>query len=188
MVYADYLRELLAPLRLYDLLSGAGAAELEGAGEQLDELFDALEEAEREGNLHTALGEGLACYEALLPYTPAYSDTDSRRAALEALLRIDGRSFTCEALNNTIAGCGIAAAVEESDTPRTVRVSFPGLRGIPARDEEVRERIEQILPCHLGVEYVYRWLLWSELEENLGSWRILERRLRSWAALEVFDP
>ena len=186
MGYTEYLKDLLRPLRLYELDSGPGAAELLGIGEELDRIYSELEAAERETLLATAEDEGLAAYEAILPFTPAYENTAGRRRALEALLRIDQCAFTLPALNDTAAGCGLRVRIEEAETAQTVRVSFPYNRGVPNNIQALQARIGEILPCHLGVEYVYLYLLWEELEAWFAQWAALEAAVASWDELEKY--
>lgn len=188
MGYADYLKDLLRPLRLYELDSGAGGAELESVGAALDKVCEKLERALDEGIVASAQDAGLGAYEGILPFVPSYVTAEDRRRAVEALLRIDMRSFTSDDLNDTIAGCGIRARVEETDTAQTVRVSFPFNRGTPDGFDELKTRIEQILPCHLGVEYLFLRILWRELAEWFASWAQLEVRCPSWDALEKYMP
>ena len=58
-----------------------------------------------------------------------------------------------EAINDTIAGCGVHALVEENGVPNEVVVSFPNVPGIPKEFEEIKEIIEDILPAHLLITY-----------------------------------
>ena len=184
MGYATYLKELLRPLRLYELDSGDGAVELECEGEQLDTIFTALETAQRESIVASAEDTGLSAYEEILPFVPAYVTDKDRRRAIEALLRIDSRSFTLKAINDTAAGCGIRALVEEEkNTPLTVRVSFPYNRGVPEDFEPLQKRIEEILPCHLGVVYEFVFASWQELEQWLETWLEAEN-CGTWGAVE----
>lgn len=186
MGYSDYLRNLLRPLRLYELDEGYGAAELNALGAAMDRVFAALESAETEALIPTASGAGLAGYEAILPYVPAYLTLADRRGAIMALLRIDGSSFTGAALNSTLSGCGITAVAEETGTANTVRVSFPQHRGTPEGYAELRARIEQILPCHLGITYFIIYITWAEIESWFSSWTELESACASWDALERY--
>ena len=102
-------------------------------------------------------------------------------------MRIDGRSFTIDALRDTLRGCGIPAAVSETGKPATVEVSFPGTRGIPDGMDELKRRIEMILPCHLEIEYFYVYILWQELEALLESWQALEALGLTWVELEKYE-
>ncbi len=188
MGYAAYMRTLLEPLRLYQLEEGLSGAELDTIGAALDSLAETLLDIEEEGILSTAQGDGLSRWEALFPYRPMAETPAARRAALAALLRIDGGSFTLAAMSDTLQGCGLPAAVEETGEAFTVAVSFPGYRGVPENMEALQERIEAILPCHLAVTYVYRFLTWAELESCFATWQALESAALTWDALERYDP
>ena len=85
MGYAEELKAMLRPLGIYDLDSGAGAAELAALGAAMDGVGAALDAAERESALSTAVDRGLAAYEAILPYTPEYLTLHDRRRAIMAL-------------------------------------------------------------------------------------------------------
>lgn len=186
MGYFENLKQLLYPLRVYELESGAGAAELFAEGRRLDEVFDALEELERESIASTAEGYGLEAYEAIMPFVPVFLSAQQRREAIMALMRIDPGSFTLEAMNRTIAGCGVSALVSEGDESETVNVTLLGVRGIPEDFDAISWRIEQILPCHLGIEYVFSFLIWQELEAMIAVWQEIEDASLSWSGLEAY--
>ena len=76
----DDLKALLAPLGLYDLSPGArNEAELFALGAALDGVDAALTAAEREALVPTATDEGLARWEAALPWRPAAGTLAERR-------------------------------------------------------------------------------------------------------------
>jgi hypothetical protein len=187
MEHYTYMRDLLRPLCLYDLETGIGASELRAIGAQLDTIFAQLEEIERESLVETACDRGLVCYEDILPYRPISNTVEERRAAIGALIRIDSRSFTLQALTDTLAGCGMTVDLMEMDTPMTVQVSFPQYRGIPPEIEKLKVRVEAILPCHLDVLYHYFFLIWDELMAWFHSWNSLEALGLNWAQLEAYE-
>ena len=185
MDYTSELKAMLRPLGIYDLDSGIGAAELFAEGRALDVAAAALERAEREGVLTTAEDAGLTAWESLLPFVPVFCTTaEERRAAIAALLRIDYAAFTPQALNDTVRGCGIEALVEETETPLTVQVSFPYIYGEPDGLEALRVRIERILPCHLGVVYVFHYATWAEVEAKYPTWAEIVAPGYYWRKLE----
>ena len=186
MGYFDYLKIMLEPLGLYDLESGIGARELFAAGLELDAVFEELEELCREAVLATAQGYGLKSYETILPYRPSYITIEDAQRAIMALLRIRGGCFTLETLQNTVSGCGISARVSESLSPMTAGVSFPENRGIPEGFERLKKRIEEIMPCHLAIEYTFIYTPWRELMEKLPDWRSIENEAPTWKAFEIF--
>lgn len=187
MGYAAYLIELLRPLGVYDLTEGTvNRSELECWGLLLDRGMDHLEESGREMCLATAEDFGLERIEALLPYRPVSDTLELRRAALAALLRIGGDSFTLEAINDTLAGCGINAKARETGVPNYVEVWFPDVAGQPEGFERIRYIIEEILPCHLGIEYVFWYLTWEEIGEKFQNWSEIQELGMSWDELKVY--
>ncbi|MDE6260241.1 MAG: YmfQ family protein [Oscillospiraceae bacterium] len=160
--FEDYLVSLLRPLGVYDLRTGTiNRGELAAYGARLDGAEAELDHTAREMNLTTAEDFGLERIEALLPYRPVCVTAQQRREALAALLRISGDSFTPEAINDTLRGCGINARAEETGRPGYVDVYFPDVAGIPEGFEQLRVIIEEILPSHLGITYVFWYNTWA---------------------------
>ena len=136
-------------------------------------------------SLVTAETWGLENTARLFVRRPVASDPRKLASALAALLRIGGDSFTLDAINDTITGCGIPAVVKELGTGQ-VSVSFPGVAGEPQGFSELKKIIEDILPTHLGIEYDFWFLTWAELEENFPSWQSIETLELSWTQLETY--
>ena len=187
MGYCDYLKNLLRPLGIYDLSDGSlSASELEALGRGLDGAEAAINYTERESALPTAEGEGLDLWESLFANTPVHYSTELRREAIAALLRIGGDSFTLDAINDTISGCGVNARVEETGQAGTVEVSFPQVPGIPPSFEEIRVIIEDIIPAHLVIRYHYWYLTWQQLEQKFSCWQDIEDLQLTWYGLETY--
>lgn len=186
MSYAEYLKELLRPLGIYDLEDGTfNASELDSIGGALDDCQTELDRICREMLVLTAQDEGLDKTSSLLSLHPVTISQERRRAALAALLRISGDSFTVAALNDNLAGCGLNAVVSETDRTGVVEVRFPEVPGIPDGFEGMSKIIEQIIPCHLQVEYVYWYITWLILESRFSSWAELEAAELTWDGLET---
>ena len=183
--YAQYLCGLLAPLGVYDLressLSGAAVAALGGA---LDTLAEQIGTAEWEALTATAEGEGLDRREALFARTPVAATPAQRRAAIAALLQIDGDSLTPEAISRTLQGCGIRASALETNVPGRIRIIFPDVVGEPESFEQIRQILLDIIPCHLEAEFYFRYLTWAEWEPRNLSWAQVEVAGHTWDSLE----
>lgn len=184
MGYGTYLKDLLRPLGVYRLEGTAAGAELESAGAALDETAETLEELQREMCLATAESWGLEAAEELLARRPAAPTTARRRAALAALLRVGGDSFTLAAINDNLKGCGLNAVASEGTAPQTVEVRFPEVPGQPDGFEEMRRIIEDILPCHLDIVYVFWFITWAVMEARFATWGDVEGLGLSWGELE----
>ncbi|MCI8650963.1 MAG: DUF2313 domain-containing protein [Oscillospiraceae bacterium] len=184
MSYAERLWELLLPLGPYSRQGVYTAGELAGEGHALDGVEAALDELEREAMLDTAEGYGLEKIESLLVHRPVAETAPDRRAALSALLRIGGDSFTLAAINDNLRGCGLNVAVSETGEPGVVEIRFPDVPGIPDGFEQLRKIIEEILPCHLQANYVYWYITWKMVEEKFHTWGEIGSGDHTWQELE----
>ena len=185
-MYEQYLIRLLAPLGLYDLRAPHNGGELAALGGELDSVSGLVELVERESLLATAESEGLDRREVLFAHKPAAVTQGDRREAIAALLRISEDSLTPEAINDTLTGCGIRAKAEE--TAEGLRVIFPKTAGIPADFEQIQSIILDILPCHLEVEFYFRYLTWAECEAAGMTWASVEAAGHTWASFELAVP
>lgn len=184
MSHASYLRELLRPLGVYNLNATFNGGELDAQGQALDECMEKLEEIQRESSLVTAEDWGLEQIARLLKRRPVASEPRALADALAALLRIGGDSFTLEAINDTISGCGVPALVKELGIGE-VAVFFPGIGGEPPGFQELKKIIEDILPAHLGITYKFWFLTWAELEVKFPTWQSIEEKELDWTGLET---
>jgi len=183
--YEDYLVNLLRPLGVYDLRTGTiNRGELAAYGGELDGGARELEETAREMNLTTAEDFGLERIEALLPYRPVCTTVRQRRKALAALLRISGDSFTLEAINDTLRGCGLNVRAEEGTLPNYVKVYFPDVAGIPEGFDQLRVIIEEILPSHVDITYVFWYNTWAMVAKRHPTFGDAATGL-SWYGLAV---
>ena len=186
MGYGEHLRTFLRPLGIYDLTPGSlSGSELDALGHGLDVLSCRMDYVERESALFTAEGEGLRRRETLFARTPVHYTTELRRQAIAALLRIGGDCFTLSDINSTNSGCGIKALAQEKERFGYIRVIFPDVAGIPEGFEQIREIILDIIPCHLEVEFYFRYLTWQECEAFQYTWAVIHQREYTWHGFEL---
>lgn len=184
----EYLRRLIAPLGVYSPEEdGPGGAELHALGQGLDALGERLAAIEREALTATAQEEGLSRREALFSRRPAALTAQERRAAIAALLQIDGDSLTPAAIDTTLRGCGVWARAEELDGGR-LRVSFPGVAGVPAEFDQMKKIILDILPCHLETVFFFRYLTWAQCEAEARTWAGVEAAGHTWKSFQLSLP
>ena len=179
------LKELLRPLGVYNLDNSFLGAELESLGKSLDELQVHLEYIQQEMCLTTASGVGLDRIAALFAQRPVTDDERQLARSLAALGRIGGNSFTPSAINNTLEGCGLNAVVAETAQPGIVAVRFPDVPGIPTEFERMRQIIENILPAHVLVQYLFWYVTWAELEAQELTWQEMQEQNMTWQKFET---
>ncbi|MBQ3134761.1 MAG: DUF2313 domain-containing protein [Oscillospiraceae bacterium] len=184
MSHAQNMKMLLRPMGVYKLDHSYLAAELECVGAAMDRLETELERVQREMCLTTARREGLEQLARLFPGKVTTEPPEQAAQTLMALFRISGDSFTCQALNRTLLGCGLNARVRETGKVNTVEVSFPDVPGIPAEFERVRAALEEILPAQLLIQYVFWYQTWTQMEDRMLTWGGAQEQDLRWDDLE----
>jgi len=183
MGYQTELCNLLRPLGVYSLEPGSfSLGELQAEGTQLDQVESVLTQGQLETSPLRASPAGLQKWEQLLGIEPKGSLAE-RRALCAALLRVGGGSFTLAAIRALLQLLGLNIELREG-SGQQVRISFPGIRGIPPQLAAVQTVAERVLPCHLEILYDFVWLIWDELDGH--SWDRVERF--TWDGLEIWDP
>lgn len=182
--YEAYLKNLLAPLGIYDLRDGTlNESTLFASAVGLDGVSDKLEYAEREALTGMAEGEGLKRREALFARRPAANTVCLRRRAIAALLQIDADSFSLDSINRTVSGCGIKALAQEMGGGH-IRIVFPEVVGIPEEFRQIQKITLDIIPCHLETEFYFRYILWSECESYGWTWAVVKSGEQTWYSFE----
>ena len=66
----------------------------------------------------------------------------------------------------------------------TVKVWFPNTVGVPDEFSQVESIILDIIPCHLLVEFYFRYLTWLECEAQKLTWTEVEAANHTWESFE----
>lgn len=83
-----------------------------------------------------------------------------------------------------------AAAIRaglEVDTGH-LRVIFPDVGGEPPEFAQIRDIVLDILPCHLEVEFYFRYLTWDECERGMYTWDSVEAEGFTWDTFQMSPP
>ena len=187
MTHQEALRALLEPLGVYDFVPQSfQQAQLQSGGKALDDCAAELSQIGQEMSLLSARSYGLERICSLLARSPAAESPARMGQALAALLRIGDGSFTMEAITDNLSGCGVDVEVRETDTPGKIQLSFPDVPGIPQEFQKLHAIIQEIIPCHIEIDYRFWYILWRELEEKIHSWARLESLGLGWKQLESY--
>ena len=78
-------------------------------------------------------------------------------------------------------------AILRPDQATTVLLETMAGKGseVGGRFEELRAIIEDILPCHLEIEYVFWYVTWERLERLFNTWGDIEAGGYTWETLET---
>ena len=99
-------------------------------------------------------------------------------------MQIGADSFSPEAINSAITGCGIRAQALEMGEGH-IRIIFPDVAGVPEDFEQIQKIILDIIPCHLETEFYFRYLTWAECEAAGWTWEQVESAGHTWHSFEL---
>lgn len=176
--YAAYLTRLLRPLGVYDLREDSfSGAEIGVIGGMMDDLAGKMDGYLAQALIPTATEEGLSLWESLMMLPPR-STLEERRLALAALTGISWDGFTPAALASAALGCGVYCTIEETGACAPLRIRFLSVYGRPEPWAQIKWILEALMPAHLELEYLFRWITWRETHEKPLTWRQVSGR--SW--------
>lgn len=107
---------------------------------------------------------GVAYWEREYGVTPQIADTlDDRRSRIKAKLRAP-QTVTADMLENlTDSYVNGHSAVTELPRAHKVKIQFNGDYGVPENLTSLTAALLEVLPSHVGYEYLYRYLLVREV-------------------------
>ena len=88
-------------------------------------------------------------------------------------------------INSTISGCGIKALAQEKEQFGYIRVIFPETAGVPPEFEQISQIILDIIPCHLEVEFYFRYLTWAECHAHGYTWAVVHQNQWTWQEFQL---
>jgi hypothetical protein len=69
-----------------------------------------------------------------------------------------------------------------------VYIKFVGARGIPENLDDLKAQIENIIHAHLGTEYEFTYLRYSELDAANKTWSQIDALNMTWEEFETWKP
>lgn len=112
-------------------------------------------------------------------------DEEARRSEIKARMRGFG-TITKEKLAE-ICSAFAGGAVNVTQTPANylITIQFVDTAGVPTSVDTLQAVVRELLPAHLAVEYIYRYLRWVELDNFAMTWSVLDAKEYTWDEWEV---
>ena len=110
---------------------------------------------------------------------------DERRSAVKSRLR--GTGTVTKDLLISVCAAYTGGTVEIVEVPSEFRVQivFTDITGVPSNMTTLQDVIREIMPAHLLIEYVYRYLRWNELDGYVWTWDTLDAKVYTWDAFST---
>lgn len=133
-------------------------------GERFDRLQDELADQFEQRFADTATWDLPQWEEELGIVPPAGQPLQQRRAVVRSKMRGFGK-FTGRLLKS-VAGAYDNGTIHVSFDPAssTFTIRFVSTLGLPPNIEDLKKAVEDIMPAHLLVQYMYRYLTIAEIE------------------------
>lgn len=156
-------------------------------GDEVDGLVGAIDQTLDQFFARTATW-GLADWEKELNLQPEPGFNDQeRRDRIVAKLRGYG---TCTiSLVKQVAEAYEKGAVEviQDHGLYKIIIKFVDTAGIPPNIDNLRAALREVVPAHLGVEFEYNYLIWSELDGAEITWNDLDNLQMTWEDFETWN-
>ena len=116
----------------------------------------------------------------------SYSLTlEERRSAVKSRLRGTG-PVTKDTLKSVCASyTGGTVDIIEKSSEFKVQIVFIDVAGVPSNVDALQAVVRDIMPAHLEIEYVYRYLRWNELDGYVWTWDTLDGKTYTWDELST---
>lgn len=77
--------------------------------------------------------------------------------------------------------------VDDESVPDTVVITFNDVMGIPPNLRDFEDAITEVMPAHLLVNFIYRYLTWDMYESYNRTWDEWDALNLTWDELEVYN-
>lgn len=123
---------------------------------------------------------GLVVWEKNLgvPINPQGKDYETRRSILKSKLR--GVGVVNTELIKSVAESFSNGSVAIQDLGGTIKVTFVGKLGIPAAMEDIKIAINDIMPAHLVIQYVFTYITWERFDFYNLTWSQWDAKNLTW--------
>ncbi len=160
--------------------------------QQLITIDDAINKLLDEFFITTATADvGLPYWEKVCGLNTDENETEARRRQL-IQLKLKRNTLTTASLRDTVAkyfelGSANVEIIEQFNT-NIVRIILRGKKGQPSSFPQITHAVDEVIPAHLKVEYVFTYILWSDLDAYQLTYQTLDDEQITWDEFQIFDP
>lgn len=164
--------------KLYEEIFAVDAEQLTQKNEQVKDLVKQL-------SVDTATW-GLSVYEQDygIP-TDKSKSYPERRALIKSRMIGSGtvKADLIEAVALSFTGGKVRVGFDDGK----IQIEFIDMYGVPDNMTDFKTAIDDIKPAHLGILYLFKYVLWSQLDNAYLTWDELDELNLTWGEFEVYD-
>lgn len=144
-----------------------------------DKVYEAIQDLALQFNVSTATW-GLSIFEDELGILGvADKPLNERRQLILSKLRGAGTvnaTMIRSIVDSYVPGCEVEIVFDNS----TITIKFIDKKGVPSNIADCENSINEIIPCHLGLEFVYLFNTWKQVEDMGNTWGHYETLGKTW--------
>jgi hypothetical protein len=164
---------------------------LDAQGAEVDEYRVAVEQIRDAAFVRSTEDWGIQRWEDLLELPPEPTLTLSERQD-RVVSHIRGFGTTLKETIALIAEAYVFGAVSVADvndgTPDyTVEVTFVDERGVPSNLSDLEQAVEEAIPAHLALEFIFTYNTWDEIDAATMTWDDLDALALTWDEFEGLE-
>ncbi len=130
-----------------------------------------MDELEQESVINKAGAKGLGIMELEFGLNQTVVDIEERRERLKAKLRGSGTTTPQMVKNIALAfDCGDIDIIFIPSEYK-VKIKYVSKKGVPKNENDFKKAIQDIMPAHLVLEYLYTYTTWNFIK--LETWNNL---------------
>lgn len=173
---------MLKALPFYEQKSKIFQSLLDIQGQELDEKALTIEDLKKQLSIDTAIW-ALSIYEQELGIiTDLYRSYEDRRSTIKSKWRGTGK-----------VDRDLIKLVSDAYTNGDVKVTFDGkiniefisIYGTPPNIADLQNALEDIKPAHLGIAYIFNYLIWNEFDRYNKTWDQWDGLNLIWDEFEI---
>ena len=155
---------------------------------EFDWLYKVLDALDKNMTISETTEDAIARKEAWFGVAPDASKRLSDRVAV-LVAKHRGQGTTTEAFLRNVALSFDYGDIFVDDTTAdyTVLIIFNDVMGVPANLDDFYAAIMEVMPAHLAVDFVFRYLTWDMYEGYNRTWDEWDAVHVTWDELEVYD-
>ena len=111
---------------------------------------------------------------------------DQRRSVVKAKMR--GSGVVTKDMIKNIAAAFLNGQVEVAENFEAVSIdiTFTDYAGVPPNRDDLTKTLRELIPAHLGINYILEYLTWDAMDALNLTWDELDALNLTWDELEVY--
>lgn len=180
------MKKALLPLTIYRSDARNLGRELRAYADEIERLYQQINEMLPEGFIATAQDRGLKEYEELFGPEQSSLTAAERRERLLSRMNLGEGDFTPAGIRKALDSFGLEYAISEFPTLNRLNI-VAQTDYTKAEQAFIKSEVAKIVPAHLEFQLVFNTLMWSELDALNKTFAVLDSEDLDWDEIDSLE-